>query len=49
MDFLIGQKPVAKPASRPLDGSGALPPPSSADSMIMDGDQTNFMREVIEA
>ncbi len=49
MDFLIGQKPVAKPASRPLDASGALPPPSSADSMIMDGDQTNFMREVIEA
>ena len=48
MDYLIGQKPTAKAAPRALAPSGSAAP-AGADAMIMDGDQSNFMREVIEA
>lgn len=48
MDYLIGQKPTAKAAPRAPAPSG-MAAPTGADSMIMDGDQSNFMREVIEA
>ncbi len=48
MDYLIGQKPTAKAAPRAPAPSG-MAAPAGADAMIMDGDQSNFMREVIEA
>ncbi len=55
MDYLIGQKPPqAAPARRPAPVAGAVPPPAAVrdigdDDIIMDGDQSNFMLEVIEA
>jgi putative thioredoxin len=51
MDYLIGQKPAAPagPPARPQAAvaGGALGEP--ADAAIMDGDQTTFMRDVIDA
>ncbi len=41
MDLIIGQKPAKAPA----DTAAHLPP----DAMIVDADQTSFMREVVEA
>jgi len=50
MDYLIGQKPAAKaPPPRHPAPAGPMPPPAGGDAMIIDGDQSNFMREVIEA
>ena len=43
MDFIIGKKPAG--------GRPAAPAPAAApaDSAVMDGDQTTFMRDVVEA
>ena len=53
MDYLIGQKPARQSAAgAPARQPAPLPrgaAPASADAMIVDGDQANFMREVIEA
>ena len=42
MDFIIGKKPGA---ARPAPAASTAP----ADAAIMDGDQTTFMRDVVEA
>jgi putative thioredoxin len=49
MDLIIGQKPgqPAPAAARPDQMIGSAP--AGADVMISDGDQTTFMRDVIEA
>jgi putative thioredoxin len=49
MDLIIGQKPgqPTPAATRPDQIIGAAP--AGADAMISDGDQTTFMRDVIEA
>ena len=46
MDFIIGKKPAA---GRPAPAATAAPAASPADSTILDGDQTTFMRDVVEA
>jgi putative thioredoxin len=46
MDFIIGKKPAARA------GAPATPSPtavSGADAFIVDGDQTTFMRDVVDA
>jgi putative thioredoxin len=51
MDFIIGQKPGrAGPApGTPASQPGARSPASAEAGSIMDGDQTTFMRDVVEA
>ena len=50
MDFIIGKKPAAaRPAQPPPAPAQAAGPADAADAAIMDGDQTSFMRDVIEA
>jgi putative thioredoxin len=41
MDLIIGQKPGA--------GAGGAAGPAGADAMIVDGDQSTFMKDVVEA
>lgn len=60
MDLIIGQNPgtpsggsrgAATAASRPDPTRAGSPqgiPPASADAMIVDGDQTTFMRDVVD-
>ena len=58
MDYLIGQKPAggaAAPGQRqtmqgaPPKGMAAPPAPAAADDIIIDADQTSFMRDVVDA
>ena len=42
MDFIIGKTPAARAAT-------ASAPTAAADGVILDGDQTTFMRDVVEA
>ena len=42
MDFIIGKTPAARAATAPA-------PAAAADGVILDGDQTTFMRDVVEA
>ena len=46
MDFILGRKPAAPAKAAASTPTTAAPPAPGA--MIMDGDQTTFMREVIE-
>jgi putative thioredoxin len=49
MDFLIGQKPGGGKAAGRAAQTPQAAEPSPADSVIMDADQTTFMRDVVEA
>jgi putative thioredoxin len=58
MDYIIGKKPAqgAAAAGRPAAGKSApvksasgSPQPAGADAIIADGDQSTFMRDVVEA
>jgi len=49
MDYLIGQKPAAA-GRQPAVARAPLPQPAAeTDPTIMDGDQTTFMRDVVDA
>ncbi len=52
MEYLIGQKPGAKPGERGAPSGAhpsAAPAAPAAAPMIVDADQSTFMREVVEA
>ncbi len=58
MDYIIGQKPAARPGAQQPAPPRAAPPaasragqgaPAPAAAMIIDGDQRTFMQDVIEA